>query len=1356
MFINRYQQLTLSKHIIARQKWTYSKVSSCGTYHICLNTQQPLYHHRFKAILPFHSPGLAPVIDQTNAAFHINDLGESAYCQRFTRTFGFYQKLAAVQNSDQWYHITPQGSSAYKSIWQWCGNFQSYRCPVRDFSLKYYHIDPTGRIISGPHSYAGDFREGSAVIRSSIDGLFRAIDENGDFLHSSSSSSSNKTSFFDLDVYHKGLARARDENGWFFIDRNGIDIGQGRRYRQIENFYNGQALVQLLHDGSRCIIDEQHQILATLHSCNDENHADIEQMAKAYWPSFALKLGLEQNINLLNDEKKSNNDNNQLREQIRQVWNELGFIKSSTIDGNYQITERGHLLFDLNSITRDRALYWLQDRYISTWLPILKHQNKLHSNKDTFSDIANNPELVALSQRVLNSYARQDWKGISSACPIELFQSSSIVDLGGGVGALLSELSKYCLSQHLICIDRPEVIRLAVPHPKIEFQSGDLFSGSLPSADLYLLSRVLHDWPDEKVKIILNRIPSKYLCVIEREVDLNINQHALLSLHMFLLQGAKERTRQEWNYLFTTTDWSVQSRTSFSGHTITLLKKDSINTRIPTSLNSCSKTIVRKVVLPTAGLGMRMRPQSTILPKVLLPITQSTSSIWKCRPVLDLLLEEIFAKETNIEQVLFVIAPEQLHLFQSYFSTYPQQKIDYIVQQSPKGFGHAVLQTEQYIDNEPFVIMLSDHLYQSNNNQSCLQQLLNAYRQNVSDPSRIGLAGIMTCTSEEVCATGLLQSNTDMKNKQFFEITDMIEKPSIELAVNRFQSGILNNHFLCQAGIDILPPTIFHELRQHEQKLAQEKKSVELGLREAMNNLRENGQLYGCLLDGHRYDIGTPKEYYRTFRAFAVEKKQKVQENSSISNVWSLVQQIDKVRTLFSVSKTPIYSASAPGRLDVMGGFADYSGSHVLQFPIAQRTHAFIQISNIDTIRMMSIQTDSIECNSINQNNLTVWEREIPMNLLRSHDQTLRERLETWYNQHQDTVLSNDEPTNWPSYILGILAELINKTNPTNTPIGFNVVIISDVPCNKGVASSAALEVAVARAASTCLNVDHIISNTELALLCQYVENHVVGSSCGFMDQMTCVHACADHLFSLRCQHLPNPPFHNITLPSNIQLFGIDSGVKRSTASSAYRRVRTAAFMGKQLLNLPDNIHHLCQITLSNFNNQYRLLLPEKMFGRDFQSSSHLDPLTKIDSDEVYSLRAATAHPIEENFRVQLFEQLLKNDHHLSMDVFSNLGELMFQSDAGYGSCDLNSEETNLLVNLIRQHKSPSKILFGAKITGGGGGGTVAVLAQNSSETIEAIQNIVTQYETITRRRTHIFSGSSSGLIAYPSMMIDI
>ncbi len=97
MLFNRFRQLSISKNIVSRQKWTYSRVSSCGTYHICLNTQQPLYNHRFKTVLPFHSPGLAPVIDQNETAFHINDRGENAYSERFHRTFGFYQRLAAVK-----------------------------------------------------------------------------------------------------------------------------------------------------------------------------------------------------------------------------------------------------------------------------------------------------------------------------------------------------------------------------------------------------------------------------------------------------------------------------------------------------------------------------------------------------------------------------------------------------------------------------------------------------------------------------------------------------------------------------------------------------------------------------------------------------------------------------------------------------------------------------------------------------------------------------------------------------------------------------------------------------------------------------------------------------------------------------------------------------------------------------------------------------------------------------------------------------------------------------------------------------------------------------------------------------------
>lgn len=126
-----------------------------------------------------------------------------------------------------------------------------------------------------------------------------------------------------------------------------------------------------------------------------------------------------------------------------------------------------------------------------------------------------------------------------------------------------------------------------------------------------------------------------------------------------------------------------------------------------------------------------------------------------------------------------------------------------------------------------------------------------------------------------------------------------------------------------------------------------------------------------------------------------------------------------------------------------------------------------MQASNTNTVRMISIQTDKIESNSIEQNKFSIWEREIPMSLLLDHSHTLRKRLEIWYHQQKDILLSPDEPVNWPSYILGILAKLIEQMNQTGISPGFNVVIISDVPCNKGVASSAALEVSVARAGNS-------------------------------------------------------------------------------------------------------------------------------------------------------------------------------------------------------------------------------------------------------------------------------------------------
>ena len=67
-------------------------------------------------------------------------------------------------------------------------------------------------------------------------------------------------------------------------------------------------------------------------------------------------------------------------------------------------------------------------------------------------------------------------------------------------------------------------------------------------------------------------------------------------------------------------------------------------------------------------------------------------------------------------------------------------------------------------------------------------------------------------------------------------------------------------------------------------------------------------------------------------------------------------------------------------------------------------------------------------------------------------------------NRCHDHSIVTDEPPNWPSYIVGVIAYLLNTRGIAPIPSGLNVVVASDVPCNKGLASSAALEVSVARA----------------------------------------------------------------------------------------------------------------------------------------------------------------------------------------------------------------------------------------------------------------------------------------------------
>jgi len=429
----------------------------------------------------------------------------------------------------------------------------------------------------------------------------------------------------------------------------------------------------------------------------------------------------------------------------------------------------------------------------------------------------------------------------------------------------------------------------------------------------------------------------------------------------------------------------------------------------------------------------------------------------------------------------------------------------------------------------------------------------------------------------------------------------------------------------------------------------------------------------------------------------------------------------------------------APGRLDLMGGIADYSGSMVLQWPIQSAAHVAIQRHRSSRLHIASLPEHSNDAPRLFEINLA--------DLLTPDYARLRARF-------------NDEPENhWAAYVAGACPVLSHERNASFTE-GASILIKSAVPEGKGVSSSAALEVASMQALAAAYGLN--IPAPELAVLCQQVENLVVGAPCGVMDQMTAACGEANRLLELLCQ--PAELMGTVALPEELEIWGIDSGIRHSVGGADYRTVRTAAFMGYRIvadaaglsakkmrsghLLIDDPLWngYLANIAAEDFEREYARLVPERMSGKDFldRYEGITDQVTSVDSSVDYPVLAATRHPIYEHHRVNRFAAILKDwkDGH---DEARKLGELMYESHESYSSCGLGSAGTDALVKLVKETSAGD--LYGAKITGGGSGGTVAVLGRRGAS--DAVANIAARYGEQTGFMPAIISGSSPGADAF-------
>ncbi len=446
----------------------------------------------------------------------------------------------------------------------------------------------------------------------------------------------------------------------------------------------------------------------------------------------------------------------------------------------------------------------------------------------------------------------------------------------------------------------------------------------------------------------------------------------------------------------------------------------------------------------------------------------------------------------------------------------------------------------------------------------------------------------------------------------------------------------------------------------------------------------------------------------------------------------------------------PTRLSRAPGRLDVMGGIADYTGSLVLQAPLDRAAAVAVQGRRDRKVQVFSF-------NLLDDNR--------PFTLMLSLDDLAKATLPDLRRAF------NERGRRFAGFLAGGLAilhdeKLIDLSDPT--VFGVNIAVMSTVPLGAGISSSAAIEVAAMRNL-----VDHYVPEANrvaieplrLAAMCQRVENELVGIPCGIMDQSASTLGRPGELMRMVCQpHTLEAP---LKLPAGVRVIGINSGVRHSVAGGSYGRTRTAAFMGhkiildkmrqmgaqagRELIADPMN-GYLANLNLNDYKKFFRPYVPEQLKGGQFllQYGPTIDRVTTVEPDTIYAVQGATDHHVFEAHRVREFARYLEvaaaldpNDpaRKLTLD---KAGHLMYASHISYTrDARLGCDECDVLVDLVRQREPAG--LYGAKITGGGSGGTVAVLCNEGTSADAAINDLLDEYRTRTKKTPTLFPAASPG-----------
>lgn len=284
---------------------------------------------------------------------------------------------------------------------------------------------------------------------------------------------------------------------------------------------------------------------------------------------------------------------------------------------------------------------------------------------------------------------------------------------------------------------------------------------------------------------------------------------------------------------------------------------------------------IKKAIIPIAGIGTRMFPQTFFIKKAFLPVIDTNGMV---KPALMYMLEELV--DAEIEDIYLIIGEGEEEDYRKIFDfdedrkyrdSLPEkvrdyydriaeigQKVHYVVQKDKNGFGHAVYQARKYLNKEPAIMMLGDFIYKSNLDISCTQQTINAYNKSGGK----AVVSIKRIPFEDSMNYGIVHGKFTTERPYLMEVDKMIEKPSKEQAEQELSVG---GECFATFGQYILTDEIFRYLEQEIEKQEQNPDSGEVDVTKALMNLAKKGELIGVDVDGESFDVGIPEMYYKTF-----------------------------------------------------------------------------------------------------------------------------------------------------------------------------------------------------------------------------------------------------------------------------------------------------------------------------------------------------------------------------------------------------------------------------------------------------------------------------------------------------------